>query len=81
MIDLVFKKVSKILEEIIDIDCAEITLETELTTENGIKTIDVARLVIECEKKFKIIIHDEDVHSFRCVSDIVEYINRIKSDS
>jgi len=77
---LVFPKVAKILAEIIEVDQEDITPETELTHEYGIKAIDVARLVIECEKKFKIIIHDEDVHNFRYVNDIVEYIKRVQSD-
>lgn len=77
---MVFPKVAKILAEIIEVDQEDITPETELTHEYGIKAIDVARLVIECEKKFKIIIHDEDVHNFRYVNDIVEYIKRVRSD-
>ncbi len=80
MISLVFQKVANILAEIIDVDYEDITPETELASEYGIKPVDVAKLVIECEKKFKITIHDEDVHSFRHVNDIAEYINRIKSD-
>lgn len=77
---MIFQKVAKILAEIIEIDYEDITLETELTSEYGIKAVDVAKLVIECEKKFKITICDEDVHNFRCVNDIVEYIKRIQSD-
>jgi acyl carrier protein len=69
-----------VLAKIIEVDHEEITPETELTHEYGIKAIDVAKLVIECEKKFKIIIHDEDVHTFRSVNDIVEYIKRVQSD-
>lgn len=76
---MVFQKLSKILEEFIDIDSEDITLETELTVESGIKAVDIARLVIECEKQFKLTINDEDVHAFRCVNDLVEYINEIKS--
>ncbi len=77
---MIFQNVAKILAEIIDIDDEDITLETELTNEFGIKAVDVAKLVIECEKKFKITIQDEDVHNFRCVNDIVEYIERIQAD-
>jgi len=80
VIDLVFQKVAKMLAKIIEIDYEDITLETELTNEYGIKAVDIAKLVIECEKKFKITIHDEDVHNFRCVNDIAEYIKRIQSD-
>lgn len=75
-----YKRLVKILSEIIGIDYEDITPETELTIQNGIQAIDVAKLVIECEKNFKVTIHDEDVHTFKRVNDIVEYIERIKSD-
>jgi acyl carrier protein len=78
---LVFQKLSKILEEFIDIDGEDITLETELMIESEIKAVDIARIVIECEKQFRITIHDEDVHTFRCVNDLVEYISEIKSNA
>lgn len=74
-----FSKVANILAEIIDVDYDDITPETELTVENGIVPINVARLVMECEKKFKITIQDEDVHSFKYVNDILEYIDNIQS--
>lgn len=78
---MVFPKVAKMLAEIIEVDHQDLAPETELTDEYGIKAIDVAKLVIECEMKFKIIIHDEDVHTFRYVNDIVEYIERVRSES
>ena len=77
---MVYNRLVKILSEIIGIDYDDITPETELTIQNGIQAIDVARLVIECEKYFKVTIHDEDVHTFKCVNDIVKYIEKIKSD-
>lgn len=77
---MVFEKVAKILAEVIDRDSEEIGLETALTGCNGIMPIDVAKLVIVCEKKFRITIHDEDVHTFRTVNDVVEYIKRIRPE-
>lgn len=77
---MVFETVAGILAEILGIDDEDITPQTELTREYGIKAVDVAKLVIECEKKFDLIIHDEDVHRFRCVNDLVEYIHRIQMD-
>ena len=77
---MVFKKVAKILADIMEIDSEDITLETALTNEYGIRAVDVAKLVIECEQKFKITIHDEDVHTFLYVNDMVEYIKQIQSD-
>ena len=77
---MVFRKVAEILAEILEVDCEMITKETALTAEYGIKAIDVAKLVIECEKKFKITILDEEVHRLRNVDDLVEYIKRVQSD-
>lgn len=77
---MVFQKVAKILAEILELDYEELTPETELTMNNGIEAIHVAKLVIECEKKFDIIIHDENVHSFKYIHDIVEYIEKIQSE-
>jgi len=77
---LVFQKVAKTLAEIIDIYDEDVTLETELTIDYGINAVNVAKLVIECEKEFNITIHDEDIHNFKYVNDIVEYIEKILSD-
>lgn len=71
---------AKILSEIIGSDDEDITPDTELTIDNGIEAIDIAKLLIECEQCFNITIHDEDVHTFKKVRDIVEYIKKIKSD-
>jgi acyl carrier protein len=78
---MVFQKVAKILADIIEIDYEDITPETELTIDNGIEAVNIAKLVIQCEKKFHITIHDENVHSFKCVHDIVEYIEKIQSEN
>lgn len=77
---MVYKKIAKILAEIMDVDYEDITQETELTTEYGIEAVNIARLVIQCEKQFKITIHDEDVYTFKYVRDIVEYIETMLSD-
>jgi acyl carrier protein len=69
--------VAEILAEIIETDYEEITPETELTMNNGIESVSIAKLVIQCEKKFKVTIHDEDIHNFKCVNDIAEYIKKI----
>lgn len=77
---MIFPKVAQILAENLGLDEEDITPETALTRENGITPVDLAKLVIDCEQKFRITIHDEDVHNFRYVKDVAEYIGRIKSD-
>ena len=71
---MVLKRVSEIMADILNVDEEEINADMELTPEFEIEKIHIAKLVIECEKKFKIVIHDEKVHSFHTVGDVVKYI-------
>jgi acyl carrier protein len=77
---MVFQKVAKILADILEADLDDIMPETDFAAEYGMKTIDIAKLVMKCEKKFKITIHDEDVYSFRRLKDVAEYIEKILSE-
>ena len=73
-----FKKIAALLAEIIGFDDDDIYMETKLSSEFGIEPIDVAKLVIECEREFGIEIMDEDVHTFKEVGDIVRYVKRLQ---
>lgn len=77
---MVFEKLTRILAENIGADEEDITLETELKPECGIEPVDIARMIIECEKEFNITIHDEDVHTFEKLEDVVVYVNKIISE-
>ncbi len=72
---MTFMKVAELLAQIVPIREEEILPSTALTKERGVEPLDLVKLIIACEKKFKIIIHDEDVHQFKCVGDIVNYID------
>lgn len=77
---MVFDKLAQILAESIGVDEEDISLETELTSEYGIEPIDIAKMIIECEKEFSITIHDEDVHAFKKLKDVVAYVDKIISE-
>lgn len=77
---MVFQKVAGILADILNLDEEEITSDIELTPEFEIEKIHIAKLIIECEKKFKISIHDEKVHTFHTVGDVVKYIENALSE-
>ncbi|SHI16112.1 acyl carrier protein [Clostridium intestinale] len=74
---MIFEKIAKIIGEVINVDYEAITADTQLIAYPGIEPISIAKIVIECEKKFKITIYDEDVHKLKSISDIVEYIEDI----
>lgn len=67
--------VISILSEIINND--DLTGRTPLTPEYDIEAIDVAKLMIEVEKRFELTIHDEYVHTFQTLGDVVSYVDEI----
>ncbi len=68
---MVFEKLAAILADPLETDENDITPETELAT---LDSLQMARVVIECEKKFRVTIFDEDVHGFSLAGDIARYI-------
>jgi len=77
---MIYRIIKKLLAEIINAEEEDILPETELEINDRSDAINIARLVIECEKSFKITINDEDVHTFKCVKDLADYIIKLKSD-
>lgn len=66
-----------LLCEVISASENDLSGKTPLTPEYDIKPIDIAKLMIEIEKRFGVTIHDEDVHTFRTVNDVVKYVDAL----
>lgn len=77
---MVVHEVEKLLSDIIGVEADEIVATTTLSKRNGVEPLDVAKLIIACEKKFKLTIHDEDVHTFLCIGDLAAYIDQKLSE-
>lgn len=77
---MIFNIIKKILAEILDVDKEDILPETEITINDRTNALNIARLIIECERTFKVTVHDEDVHTFKIVSDLVDYIQKLQSN-
>lgn len=58
----------------------DIEPDTLLCKENDVETIDVVKLVMDCEKRFRVTIWDEDVLLLRCVADLAAYIDRLLAE-
>lgn len=67
-----------LLSEIVGIPPEEMDGGTRLTPEYDITAIDIAKLMIEIEKRFKVTIHDEDVHTFQTLQDVADYVDAIE---
>lgn len=76
---MVILKVKKLLVEIIGVEAEDVTARMPLTKDNGVDPLDIAKLIIACEREFKVTIHDEDVLDFHCAGDIAAYIDNLLS--
>ena len=72
-----FETLRPLLAEELQIDPSEIKMESELTNDLGINSIELADLVMQCEDKFGIEIQDDDIRKFTTVGDVVDYLESI----
>lgn len=73
-----FESFKEFLVEDLHINPDLITAEAELTSDLGINSIELAELVFSCEEKFDVTIDDEELHKFKTVGDVVNYLEKIK---
>ncbi len=73
-----FEKIKAILVDEFDIKESDITLQSELSQDLGINSVELMDLAMRCEEEFDIQFPDDDVHKFNTVGDIVEYIENYK---
>lgn len=64
-----------LLSEIISVPENDLSGRTPLMPEYEIEQIDIAKLMIEIEKRFEITIHDEIVHTFGTLNDVAGYVD------
>ena len=76
--DYMFESFKEFLVEDLNINPDLITMEAELMGDLGINSLELAELVFSCEERFDITIDDEELHKFKTVGDVVNYIESLK---
>ena len=66
-----------LLVDELQINRDEINMDSELSGDLGINSIELADLVMLCEDKFGIEINDDDIRQFTTVSDVVNYLETL----
>ena len=56
----------------------DITMESELSADLGINSIELADLVMLCEERFGITIDDSDIGRFVTIKDVVDYLDTLQ---
>lgn len=71
---MVFDKVKKVIMEQLSIDEEEIKLDSSLTDDLGVDSLEIFEIVMSLEEEFDIEIKTEDTENIKTVKDIVNYI-------
>ena len=71
---MVFEKLKTIIIEEFEIDENDITLNTSLTDELDIDSLDLVDLVMTVEDEFSIELPDEALEGMKTIGDLVKYI-------
>lgn len=69
-----FEEIKKILVDELEVDESVITLESDISSDLGINSLELADFVLICEDKFDVSISDDDIREFITINDVVNYL-------
>ncbi|MBQ8208090.1 MAG: acyl carrier protein [Clostridia bacterium] len=69
-----YDKIKAMLVDEFDIKESDITMESDLSQDLGINSVELMDLAMRCEEEFDIQFPDDDIHKFATVGDIVKFI-------
>ncbi len=70
----IFTKISDILADNFDVDKAQITKDTNFSSDLNADSIDLVEFILQLEDEFGSEISDEDAEKIKTVGDAVSYI-------
>ncbi|MGN0342072.1 MAG: acyl carrier protein [Roseburia sp.] len=69
-----FEKLKKVIAEVLNVDEAEITMETTFVDDLGADSLDIFQIIMGIEDEFEIKIENEAAEKIATVGDAVEQI-------
>ena len=74
-----FEEIKSQIAEMLNVDEAVVTAESNLITDLKADSMDIATLLLEVEENYGIEIAEDDLDSLKTVGDIVAYIENKKN--
>ncbi|MBR4953345.1 MAG: acyl carrier protein [Oscillospiraceae bacterium] len=74
---MVFEKLRDMLAEQLEIDAAEITMDTNIVEDLGADSLDVVELIMSLEDEYDLVITDEAVRELHTIREVVEFIENL----
>ena len=75
---MTFEKVKALLAELLNVDPAKITPESEIIADLKADSLDVFQLLMTVEEEFGITVPDEKAQELKTVGDIVAFVESLK---
>jgi acyl carrier protein len=72
--DDIFARVKELIVELLEIDEAEVKVESSFMDDFGADSLDIIELLTAVEEAFKIEIPDEDAGKLQTVKDAIDYV-------
>lgn len=74
MSDNIFEEVKAVIAEELEVEEAQISMDSAIVDDLGADSLDVVELIMRLEEKFEIEIPDEDAEKIQTVGDAVRFI-------
>lgn len=71
----VFETVKSIIVEILDIDPAEVTMDSHFNNDLDASSLDIVEMLMMLEEKYELQIPEETAEDMKTVKDVVVYLN------
>ncbi|MGE5380925.1 MAG: acyl carrier protein [Methylocystaceae bacterium] len=75
----VFETVKAVIVEILDIDPAEVTLESHFNNDLDASSLDIVEMLMLLEEKYELQIPEEVAENMKTVKDVVDYLEQMLS--
>ena len=72
----ILSKIIEIYENIVgeEVDKEKITLSSNIKEDLGINSVGLLYLIVDIEKKFDVVLHNQSIEKFVTLDDVVTYI-------
>lgn len=74
---MIFEKIKKIIVDELGVSEDKVTLETRLSEDLAIDSIDAVEIVMYIEEEWDISVSDEEAFSLKTVGDLVNYVEGV----
>lgn len=78
---MIFEKVKEILDEYIEVNVEDITLQTRLIEDLGINSYEFMRIIGEIEEEFDFEVDEKSVLKLITIEDLLDYISNFTKEN